>query len=770
MSTTCTPGTCVANTLLAVSKTATPSTLDASDWYFYALDQTIERTTQGTNVVAKWGDFHFMSVVGNTLAMSMSMVDFVFSGPEVATMTIRLLDKSLLINGSPITNWTDFVDLNDVTLPVIAFGDPGGIFLIAGHACSYQISKITNPLSSPVMTTRTVTSCTPVPPVELAAQPGGAPPIWIPGPKQQYVYRSGSLWTALPMTRDWGSGLVSAIYLAQIDVTGWPDNTRVVQSGTFGVDGVYHFVPAIMVDAANNVTIVYERSSPNEFVSAYYTWCLATDPAGMLRSGSVLKAGSAPWTFLDGTRNRFVDYLGSALDPRDGSVWMLGMYAKSTSSSGTWVGNLVLPGASPTLTVSRGGGGNGRVASSPGGIDCGATCSARFAAASRVTLTATPDAGSVFGGWSGDADCADGIVMIDASKTCTATFVTTLGIGPTRGSTDFNGDGGGDIFRYNPTTGSRAFELGNRAGAFGSVSGAAWTPGWALYPGDFNGDGFMDLLLLNPTTGDWVKATNTGRNDFTYFASHWDPGWTPYVMDLNGDKAADLFLYNAQTGRWFKCLSVGAGDFSYIGGAWSGGWSLYPADWNGDGKADLLLYSPTTGQWFRATTDGGADFTYYTEAWSGGWSIFPGDFDGDGKSDLLLYSSTTGQWFLCVNTGVGFTYAPGQWAGGWTVQVADFDANGRADVFLYDATTGRWFECVVNSTATEFSYFTDLWSPGWQTFVTDLDGDRRSDLILYNATTAQWFQCLTRTLGSFTYGSGTWEPGLTIVASTTRVP
>ncbi len=63
-----------------------------------------------------------------------------------------------------------------------------------------------------------------------------------------------------------------------------------------------------------------------------------------------------------------------------------------------------------------------------------------------------------------------------------------------------------------------------------------------------------------------------------------------------------------------------------------------------------------------------------------------------------------------------------------------------------------------------------MWSPGWQTLVTDLDGDRRSDLILYNATTAQWFQCLNRTLGSFTYGSGTWEAGLTIVASTTRVP
>lgn len=39
-----------------------------------------------------------------------------------------------------------------------------------------------------------------------------------------------------------------------------------------------------------------------------------------------------------------------------------------------------------------------------------------------ATLTAIPDASSAFAGWSGDADCLDGIVTMDANKSCTATF------------------------------------------------------------------------------------------------------------------------------------------------------------------------------------------------------------------------------------------------------------------------------------------------------------------------------------------------------------
>jgi hypothetical protein len=55
-----------------------------------------------------------------------------------------------------------------------------------------------------------------------------------------------------------------------------------------------------------------------------------------------------------------------------------------------------------TLTVTSSGGGSGTVTSNPAGIDCGSDCTERYPPNTEVTLTATPDQGSVFDHWSGN--------------------------------------------------------------------------------------------------------------------------------------------------------------------------------------------------------------------------------------------------------------------------------------------------------------------------------------------------------------------------------
>jgi parallel beta-helix repeat protein len=83
-----------------------------------------------------------------------------------------------------------------------------------------------------------------------------------------------------------------------------------------------------------------------------------------------------------------------------------------------------LPESTPlVLTVSQSGNGQGTVSAPVGlgsGIDCGSACTEQYPYAASITLTATPDANSVFTGWSGNG-CGENF-LITAEMTCTANF------------------------------------------------------------------------------------------------------------------------------------------------------------------------------------------------------------------------------------------------------------------------------------------------------------------------------------------------------------
>lgn len=135
--------------------------------------------------------------------------------------------------------------------------------------------------------------------------------------------------------------------------------------------------------------------------------------------------------------------------------WTLGqgigpqtVYARFKDNAGNWSdvysASIELQ-ALPTgimLTVAKTGTGTGNITSTPLGIDCGAICSNEFSNGNTVTLTATPDNGSTFTGWSGactgTGPCT---VTMDAAKTVTATF----NLGNPRLSIVFAGTGQGAV-------------------------------------------------------------------------------------------------------------------------------------------------------------------------------------------------------------------------------------------------------------------------------------------------------------------------------------
>ncbi len=113
-----------------------------------------------------------------------------------------------------------------------------------------------------------------------------------------------------------------------------------------------------------------------------------------------------------------------------------------------------------TLAVTKAGAGAGTVTSTPAGINCGADCSEAYTTGTAVTLTATPATGSTFAGWSGQADCTDGQVILSAARTCTATFNL---ISIVKTPHDFNGDGKADILWRHAATGQNSMYLMNGA-------------------------------------------------------------------------------------------------------------------------------------------------------------------------------------------------------------------------------------------------------------------------------------------------------------------
>ncbi len=308
-----------------------------------------------------------------------------------------------------------------------------------------------------------------------------------------------------------------------------------------------------------------------------------------------------------------------------------------------------VPAVNRTLTVAKAGSGTGTVTSAPAGIACGGTCSATFADGASVTLSATPDAGSVFAGFGGAVDCIDGSFTMSADMTCSATFSPAPGSTPTptAGSAgvvaynpnplDLNGDGRGDSIDYNAVDGGATIRSENGAiradfqPVLAGAGAATWSAAWTINTGDFNGDGRTDLFFYNDTIGTWFKGISDGSFGFAFSSGTWSPGWSVAVLELNGDGLADVFLYNKTTGAWFRGTSLGdgTGAFGYAGGLWSSGWQIHPVRLDGDGLTDLFLYNLISGDWFRAVNDGVAGFTFSSGTWSPGWQVNPGDYNGD---------------------------------------------------------------------------------------------------------------------------------------------
>jgi hypothetical protein len=78
-----------------------------------------------------------------------------------------------------------------------------------------------------------------------------------------------------------------------------------------------------------------------------------------------------------------------------------------------------------TLAVDFAGTGSGTISSAPAGLSCASSCNAAFASGTSITITATPNPGSSFGGWA-DCDAVSGTACTINDLTSARTVVVTF--------------------------------------------------------------------------------------------------------------------------------------------------------------------------------------------------------------------------------------------------------------------------------------------------------------------------------------------------------
>ena len=348
----CVPGTCKNEYLFAVSKSASPGSLDPSDWHRYVFDGTLE----GDGPTNWWGDFGTVGTNSTLLVLPVIGTRDHGSpkqGPQYAKLYV--FDKRALLRGdkvgAPLAIFSGESEAQRMTkvLAAVTFGDPDTVFAVEaarGGRCSVTVVGISGPPDAPTLLRRTAAASGECDYSPHATQRGGGAPFAAGFVmSSQPVYRDGYIWLVQPVRVSFPSGPTSGVRLVQIDVRHWPDPPRIVYDSTFSEEGVWYLYPALTVSAEGHTAIVMLRVGPNDYASVYYTGRLASDPPGTFRTPAALKLGTAnqaftPVTRESGTYQRFADFSGAALDPSDGTAWVIGEYVDGPCSWGTWVGNI----------------------------------------------------------------------------------------------------------------------------------------------------------------------------------------------------------------------------------------------------------------------------------------------------------------------------------------------------------------------------------------------------------------------------------------------
>jgi hypothetical protein len=377
--------------------------------------------------------------------------------------------------------------------------------------------------------------------------------------------------------------------------------------------------------------------------------------------------------------------------------------------------------------ITSSGSAGGRIISNPIGIDCGTDCTETYPSGRVVTLAPIAAANSKFAGWTGDADCTDGSVIMYSSKTCTAKFaiaavilsVSKQGKGKIASAT--SGIDCGSACSSTVTAGST---VSLRATADPGFIFSGWSGGCAG-TGDCtitlssnttvtaNFVNFSDKIgVYRPSTGEWFldgngSGTWEGCNIDVCAQLFTGADALPVVGDWNGSGIVKIGFFVPDSSQWLLDANGN--------GIWDGcGTDIcsqsfgQPTDipvvghWTTAGEDRLAVFRPAEKKWHldlngnetldRCRIDQCPSFNIYQN----GDVPIVGDWTGRGRTQLGLFRPSSGQWFLNRN-------AKRAWNGcakdtcissfgipGDLPVAGDWNGTGITKIGVFRPSTGEW--------------------------------------------------------------------------------
>lgn len=330
--------------LISVSDDSIP----IGTWYNWAIPSTVN----GTTYTGSWGDYQ--GVGFDNQALYLTANQFVFGGNFQGTR-IRIIPKTnLYSNTAGILSWFDLWDIREPssnsrtfgTRPSIMYSPSSEYYLLCQSPFQtgtfVVLYKISNPTTNPTMTATNIPVTTYYSPPQASQLGGSSTAIETGGNSFKFepVFRNGYLWAVHSVRNPEFTGYSSLRYL-KINTS----TSAVAEDAVMGAEGFWFFYPSLTVDKDQNVAITYSRSSNNEYIGAFYTSRLNTDPPNTLSGSRLIQSGKANYvkTFGSG-RNRWGDYSGIWLDPTDqNNFWAISQYAETPANTwAAWVAGIRL--------------------------------------------------------------------------------------------------------------------------------------------------------------------------------------------------------------------------------------------------------------------------------------------------------------------------------------------------------------------------------------------------------------------------------------------